>query len=206
MNIQKIIILFIILFILLFSCFTSLGDYLDITQKSKQVDIIVSMGGDYGQRIKKTLVLYENNMSKSRKIILTGIDDFDPKMKVYELDWRANYLMKKGIDIENIVFNTKAVNTLEEIFFIKNYMLENKLHSVIFITDAPHSRRIGFFASNVACYEDANISYFVVSTQNDWWNRDNFYTNPDAVIFVVNESIKLTYYYIQNILGNLNAN
>ena len=75
----------------------------------------------------------------------------------------------------------------------------------MFISDSPHSRRISFFASNVANYEDANLSYIVVATDNDWWDRDRYYANPEAVIFVVNESIKLTYYYIQNLLGNLHA-
>jgi len=202
---KKTVSFFIVSVVIIF-IFINLGKFFDISKQAKLSDIIVSLGGDKGLRIKKTLSLYDANMSKSSKIILTGIDDFDPSMKLYELDWRADYLSKKGIDRSNIVFNTKAQNTLEEIFYIKRYMSENNLHSVIFITDAPHSRRIGFFASQVAHYEDANISYEVVATSNDWWSRDTYYKNPDAVIFVVNEAIKLTYYYIQNKLGNLHVN
>lgn len=183
----------------------SLGKFFDISKEPKTVDVIVSLGGDNGTRIKKTLSIYENNMSRSEKIIITGVDNFDPTMKIYELDWRASYLEKKGIKIDNIIFNSEAINTVEEIFFIKQYMQKNKLHSVMFISDGPHSRRISFFASNVANYEDANLSYIVVATDNDWWDRDRYYANPEAVIFVVNESIKLTYYYIQNLLGNLHA-
>lgn len=183
----------------------NLGKFFDVSQESKQVDIIVSLGGDNGLRIKKTLSMYENNMSKSGKLIITGVDDFDPTMKLYELDWRATYLTKKGVKKNNIVFNSKAKNTLEEIFFIKKYMLEHNMHSVIFITDPPHSRRIDFFTSDIANYQDANLSVTVVATQNEWWDRNKYYTNPEAIIFVINESIKLTYYYIQNMLGNLNV-
>lgn len=186
----------------------SLGKIFDVSVDvdAKPVDIIVSLGGDNGTRIKKTLLMYENNMSKSDKIIITGVDNFDLTMKIYELEWRASYLEKKGIKIDNIIFNSQADNTIEEIYFIKEYMKNNNLHSVMFISDGPHSKRISFFASDVANYEDANINYTVVATENDWWNKNRYYTNPKAIIFVINESIKLTYYYIQYILGNLDAN
>jgi len=186
--------------------FLNLGNFFDVSQEPKQSDIIVSLGGDNGSRIKKTLELYDNNMSKSGKIILTGVDGFDHGMKLYELDWRADYLAKKGVSHQNIVFNTKAKNTMEEIQFIKRYMLANHLHSVMFVTDPPHSRRIRFFASEVAKYKDANISYRVVATNDAWWDRDHYYRNPDAVIFVLNESIKLSYYYLLNLFGKLHEN
>ena len=83
-------------------------------------------------------------------------------------------------------------------------MISNNLHSVVFVTDAPHSRRIHYFIKNIANYKDNNLNHVIVSTDNEWWDRDRFYTDPEAVIFVVNESIKLIYYYIQNLLGNLN--
>ena len=197
--------IFVILVACLVAVILSIGRYFDVSQPPKQADIIVSLGGDNGLRIKKTLELYDANMSRSHKLILTGADDFDASMKIYELDWRADYLSKKGVKKGNIIFNTTAQNTLEEIFFIKKYLLAHHLHSVIFITDPPHSRRISYFASDIAHYEDANLSYIVVATNNDWWNREHYYTNPEAIIFVVNESIKLTYYFIQNLLGNLHV-
>lgn len=183
----------------------SLGGFFDVSEDAKSVDIIVSLGGDNGARIKKTFSMYDHNMSRSEKIIITGVDNFDSTMKIYELDWRASYLEKKGIKKDNIIFNSETKNTVEEIFFIKQYMKNNNLHSVMFISDGPHSRRISFFASEVANYEDENLSYIVVATDNDWWDKDRYYTNPEAVIFVANECIKFTYYYIQNILGNLYA-
>jgi len=184
---------------------SSLGKVFDISKQKYPVDILVSLGGDNGLRIKKTLSLYDNNMSKSNKIILTGVDNFDTNIKIYELDWRASYLVKKGVAKDNIIYNTQAENTLQEVLFIKQYMLEYDLHSVIFITDPPHTKRIGFFASTIAKYEDNNLSYILVATDNSWWDKDRYYTNPEAVIYIINESIKYIYYYIQYMLGNLNA-
>lgn len=195
--------LILISIILIVISIKNLGNFFDVTTKPNSSDIIVSLGGDNSARIKKTLELYKNKFSKTGKIILTEVDDFDPKMKIYELDWRADYLVKKGIDKDNIIFNSKAKNTLEEVFFIKKYMIRHSLHSVIFVTDAPHSRRLSFFATTIANYQSSNISFIVVATKNNWWHADRFYTNPEAIIFVINESIKYSYYYIQYLLGNL---
>ncbi len=196
-------ILFLSFILAILALLSQMGRYFDVSKPPEISDIIISLGGDNGLRIKKTLALYDANMSRSHKIILTGVDDFDKTMKIYELDWRAHYLTQKGIKRQNIIFNTSAKNTLEEIFFIKHYLLHHHLHSVIFVTDPPHSRRISYFASHIADYADANLSYNIVATDNPWWHKERYYTNPEAVIFVLNEGIKLTYYCIQHLLGNL---
>ena len=179
-----------------------IGHFLDISDNKKEIfDILVSLGGDNGNRIKKTLSIYQDNYSKSNKLIITGIDNFDKNMKIFELDWRANYLIKKGIKKENIIYNNSAENTLEEIFFIKRYMIKNNLSTVAIISDAPHSRRIHFFANTVAKFKEASINLTIIASENNWWNKNSYFTNPEAIIFTINEIIKLTYYYINFKLG-----
>ena len=96
---KKIILSTILVIVVGFSL-GSLGKFFDVSEDAKPVDVIVSLGGDNGTRIHKTLALYKDDMSKTSKIILTGVDSFDLKMKIYELDWRASYLEKKGIKKE----------------------------------------------------------------------------------------------------------
>jgi len=182
----------------------NLGSFFDITVPPKLSDLIVSFGGDNGNRLKQTLKIYENNLSKSGKLILTGVDNFDQSMKLNELDWRAVYLNKKGILNKNIIYDTHSLNTLEEIKFIKKYMLQNSLHSVLFISDAAHSRRLRFFTSVVSKYGDNNISVVFVGTKSKRWSKELYYKNPESVIFIVNEVVKLTYYYLSYLLGALN--
>jgi uncharacterized SAM-binding protein YcdF (DUF218 family) len=124
-------------------------------------------------------------------------------MKLYELDWRASYLMKNGIKENDIILNSQAQNTFEEMKFIKQYLIAHNMKKVLLITDPPHSRRILFFANTVLKYSDAHIELQIVGSENDWWNAKTYYTNPEAIIFVINESIKYSYYYIQYLLGNL---
>jgi uncharacterized SAM-binding protein YcdF (DUF218 family) len=181
----------------------NLGYFLDVTVEAKPADIIVSLGGDNGNRIKKTLVLYENNLSASQKIIITGVDDFDPTMKKHELDWRAGYLIKKGVIPANIIFNSEARNTFEEMKFIKQYLIDHNMTKALVVTDPPHSRRITFFANTVLKYPKSHLELQIVGSENNWWNVKTYYTNPEATIFVINESVKYSYYYIQYLLGNL---
>lgn len=181
----------------------NLGNFFDVTEASTSVDIIVSLGGDNGNRIKKTLKIYDDSLSLSHKIILTGVDNFEPAMKIHELDWRASYLIKEGVPAHNIVLNSNAKNTFEEMKFIKNYMIEHNMTHVMVVTDPPHSRRIAFFANTVLKYPAFNLHLQIIGSENDWWNAESYYTNAEAIIFVINESIKYTYYYLQYLLGTL---
>jgi uncharacterized SAM-binding protein YcdF (DUF218 family) len=194
---KKLIFIFII-FILL----SKLGYFLDLTKENtSEANILVSLGGDNGNRIKKTLELYKNNYISSKKIVITGIDNFDSDMKIYELEWRTSYLVKKGLKIENIIFNAKAQNTLEEILFIRDYMKNNEYNNLIIVSDPPHSRRIDFFANTIYKYKENGINLSIVASNNNWWNKESYYLNPEAIIFSLNEIIKLTYYYINYKLG-----
>jgi len=180
----------------------NLGYFFDVTAEPKPADIIVSLGGDNGNRVKKALELYENNLSASQKIIITGVDDFDPTMKKYELDWRADYLIKKGIQEKNIIFNSEANSTFKEMQYIKKYLLDHNMSRVIIVTNAPHSRRISFVVETILHYNKSGIDYTIVGSDDAWWDNDTYYTDPTATAFVLNESVKISYYYLQYLLGN----
>ncbi|WP_164091518.1 YdcF family protein [Poseidonibacter lekithochrous] len=181
--------------------FLNAGRFFDVTTKPIKSDILISLGGDNGNRVKKTLELYTYGYSYTNKIILTGIDDFDSNMRIYELDWRIYYLKQKGVKEDNIIINDKAINSLEEIRDIKKYLIRNDLRSVIFISDPTHSRRLKFFIEEVFKYDKEGLSYQIVSSEAKWWNKNDYYKNADAIIFVINETIKLTYYYLNYKLG-----
>lgn len=200
---MKKIIVSLIITIALITVGINLGSFFDVTKQPKKSDIIVSLGGDNGNRIKKTLELYDDNYSLSKKMILTGVDDFDQTMKKYELDWRADYLIKHGVSKESIVFDSTAHNTFEEVLYIKHYMLSHDLKSVLIVSDPPHSRRIDFFANTVCDFSSSGLRLTIVGSENPCWNTVHYYHDKDAIIFIINESVKYTYYYLQYLLGNL---
>jgi len=59
-SIRKKVILFLILSLFSLLVFMNLGNFIDVTQKPVQADIIVSLGGGSGCRIQTALSLYKN--------------------------------------------------------------------------------------------------------------------------------------------------
>lgn len=197
-----------ILFLLLASFFIlfglkNLGYFFDITKQPKTADLIVSLGGAGKDRIKKAEQLYGENLSQSRKIILTGVAPYSAKTKLTNIDERISYLTKRGISLENILLSTKTNNTLQEIKFIKQYMINNHLKSVLVVSDSPHSRRILFFANTVLRYPQSGLEIRVVSSDAPWWNTETYYTNMTAITFIFTEFIKYICYSSAYYLGYL---
>ena len=75
-------------------------------------------------------------------------------------------------------------------------MIKHYYKSALFVSDPPHSRRILFLAKFLNSYDDANLSYSVVGTDVDWWDREHYYRDRDARTFVLSEMIKLAHNFI----------
>ena len=190
---QTIIVLFFS--IVGFYVFLNLGNFLDVTKKPIESDIIVALGGDdySGCRLKKAVSMYKEGFSKSKIFIYTGLDSLKTNFK--ELNNKKNYLLKENIKKENIFYISSKVakNTMEEIFFIKKYMLYNNYKSVIFVSHPYHSRRIITLANLIAGYEAADLKLSVVSCNPVLWNKSKYYTNKTSLLITLKESVKFTY-------------
>lgn len=175
-----IVTLLLLLFIIIF---INLGRFVDVTQNPVKSDIIVALGGGTGFRIKSAWELYETGFSRSDKLFHTG----------NESTWRNNFLLDNGIDKKNIIYIDVITNTMEEIFFIKEYMLKHNLKSVIFVSDPFHSRRISVLVDTLADYDDLDLHYTVVGTTLPWWNKNHYYHHRGAIKHTLLEIAKLCY-------------
>ena len=191
---QKTLIL-IILLIFMILIIKNMGNFIDITEKAKKSDIIVSLGGDEGCRLKKTLELYKDNISNSKKIIYTGSDSIITSFS--KAGSRYDYFKNHGIKEKDIIHIKGATNTMEELFYLKNYMLKHHYNSVIFVSHPFHSRRIISLAKYIANYNQANIRVSVVSCDFNKWNKNNYYLNKQNFIATLSETIKLIYNLIK---------
>jgi uncharacterized SAM-binding protein YcdF (DUF218 family) len=161
--------------------FFNLGKLLDITTPPTKTDLIVCLGGGISKnRAEKTIELYKNDFLKSNYIIFTG--------NLY-LDKNIN---KKFDNNFNVVINVKVKNTMEEILYIKEFIKERNLKSVIFITEAPHSRRVQIFWENFGDKLD-DVSFSVVASQFDDWDSDTYYKNETSLKYAFSETTKLIY-------------
>lgn len=174
--------------------FLNLGNFIDVTEEPKKVDIIVSLGGDYsGCRLKKAVSLYKDGVSKSDMFVYTGADTAGASLK--DVDSRKQYLLNQNIKKEDILHISKKLitNTMEEIFFIKKYMLHHGYKSVIFVSHPQHSRRISSLANLIAGYKDAGLSLSIVSCNPGWWKKSMYYTSRTSFLVTMHEMEKLFY-------------
>jgi hypothetical protein len=191
----KKLLLFFFLILFFIIIFINLGRFVDITQKPVTADIIVSLGGgdSSGSRLKRTLKLYKDGFSRSGKIIFTG------GIKKYYYSIWGIFLENNGILKENIIYIDQSIayNTMEEVLFIKKYMLKHYMKSVIFVSHPQHSRRITILANNVARYKEAGLNLIVVSVEPRQWNRDEYYKNIISIRNTISEIVKLFYNFIK---------
>lgn len=88
-------------------------------------------------RIDKAKELYLKNVIK--KIFLTG---GNAPGELSEAETARRYLLNKNIPSENIYTESRTSSSIEQISFIKKYVVNSKNESVILITDSFHLNRI----------------------------------------------------------------
>ncbi len=189
----KIILFLIFLLFLALLLFINLGKFTDATQKPEVADIIVSLGGDSGSRIKKALQLYKQGYSKSHKIIYTGRDQISNQLD-HPLYSTKQYLINNDVSENDIIHIDMSMikNTMEEIFFVKEYMLKHNLKNVIFVSTPFHTRRIKVLADIIAKFNKADLHYTIVGAYT-WKNKNDYYKDKNARSLVIDEVIKLVY-------------
>ncbi len=174
--------------------FLNLGKFVDQTQPPMQSDIIVALGGDYsGCRLKKALELYKEGYSASKKFIYTSRDSVSKSLD--SSGSRRIYLLKHGIKAENIINVDRSMisNTMEEVLFLKKYMLYHHYKSLLIVSHPQHSRRIKALARYIAHYPKYGLQLRVVSCEPGWWNANEYYKNKIALAVTLKEIEKLVY-------------
>jgi hypothetical protein len=174
----------------------SLGRFLDVTQKPVNADIIVSLGGIMDSsdfRLKRALKLYKNGFSRSGKIIFTG------GIKKYYYKVWGIYLENNGIPKQDVIYIDQSIayNTMEEVLFIKQYMLKHHMKSVIFVSHPQHSRRITILANSIAGYKEAGLNLMVASVESRQWRREESYKGIISIKSTISEIVKLFYNLIK---------
>ena len=175
--------------------YLNLGRFLDATSEPVKTDVLVCLGGgDYKIRIEKTLELYEQNLSLSDTIILTGYVNSKREVEggIVE-DKRVTYLKKHTTRKINIVLNKNLKNTAQEVKYVKHYLLEHKLKNATFITEPPHSRRILLFCKIISVPDDTNLRFNVVGANYKNWQASRYYEDKYAKNYAFSETVKIIY-------------
>ena len=185
-----VLVLFVVTGVILF---VNLGRFIDVTKVPQKADIIVSLGGDSGCRLQQALALYQAGYATSQKLLYTGDDRISKRLDT-SLS-KTQYLRHHGMTREHRVHvdATLVSNTMEEVYFVQQYMITHRYRKVIFVSHPQHSRRIATLASIVADYHADGLSFTVVSCEPRWWNRTCYFKNDTAIKAALRELAKLVY-------------
>ncbi len=170
--------------------FMNIGKYLDIGEEPAKSDLIVCLGGGEIDRIGKASELYLKGYSKSNTMLLTSDERSPINKERGERDNRINYFISRNLEINYIHFiDTKS--TKKELEYIRDYMKISKFHSVLIVSDPPHMRRIKILSKKIL--QRYGVDYCIVGGEPEWWDRDNYYTNPRAIMYAMREMVKIPY-------------
>lgn len=182
--------LIVVVLIALVVAFMNIGKYLDIGEEPIESDIIVCLGGGEVDRIQMASNLYLRDYSKKDILLLTGDDRSAINKKRGERDNRINYFISRNLNINYIHYN-KTKSTKEELEYVRDYMKLSNFTSVLIVSDPPHLRRIRMLSEKIL--QRNGIKYCITGGEPRWWNRDNYYSNPRAIIYTVREMVKIPY-------------
>lgn len=192
---MKLLFFTITITILFIYSFFNLGNFLDVTQEPSKTDLIVCLGGgNYESRISKTIEIFKKDYSSTDTIILTSyVNNRNEVKKGIIEDKRITYTKENSTKNINIILNKDLGNTADEIKFIKTYMIENSLKNATIVSDAAHSRRIIFFTKLISVENDNNLSFKVVGTDDNRWNKEEYYKKKYSFVYALNEVAKTIY-------------
>jgi len=177
-----------------FICFLFLGVFLDVTQQPKKADIIFCFGGKGTSRILESLKLLNDGFSKKNKLYYSAKKEY----LLYKIKDKKNKI--EFIKHSNIVFIENLKNTMEEVKYLDDLVNQQKLASVLIVSDPPHSRRIKLLIQEFS--NNLERKYIIVSSNTVWWNKYFYFTNWDAFQFAILELIKIIYNNIKYGLFN----
>ena len=136
-----------------------LGVFMNASQKPQPSDLIVSLGGGDGSRIRHALKLYHSGYSTKGIFLYTGREIVNPALKPPLRFEKRVFLQTHGIPAEKIIYVPRGVivNTAEELFFLKDFMQKHGYKSALIVSSPYHTRRIRALADYIVGFEKAGL-------------------------------------------------
>ncbi|MCU9534042.1 YdcF family protein [Streptococcus sp. CSL10205-OR2] len=134
---------------------------------------------------------------KASKLLITGGNN--PKLHdVTEAEFLKNYAINIGVSNKDIIIETKAKNTLENVIFsshiVKKFGLKSK--NVLLISKNYHARRI---LTTFEEYFQMDVNFFVISYIDELGiTKDNWYVDSARKEKIFSEIYKIGKYHFKN--------
>jgi len=162
-------------------------------QQPLPADAMVILGGDGGARTLRGIELYHRNFS--RYIVLTGLEGGEQSAQPLYLNWRSQMLIAGGIPKESIEIDAASKNSWEEAAATLKRVQERGWKRIMVVSDPPHMRRLKWVW--LKTFKGSGVDVVLVAGTPWWWNAERWWTSEPSAKFVVNEYIKLGYYFLK---------
>lgn len=162
-------------------------------QSPVKADLIVTLGGGTGSRDDRALELYAKGIAS--KVLITGQEGAYRKTRTSYLNWRAQYLVDRGVPRSALLFDLQSASSREEAVNTLRLMQSANLGYVVVVSDPPHLRRLSWVWGKV--FSGSGKEYTLVASDMDGWDAGHWWRTSANAQFVFGEYIKLVYYFIQ---------
>ena len=179
---KKLEIGFFVLLLLVPFVLLNYGKWLDTTEEPVKSDIIICLGGGTYHRITKSKELLNAGYAQKNLILLVGEDG----------EYNNRYIKKNYPNLPTVI-DERPKNTVEEIRFIKQYMIEHNYKSALIVTDPTHSRRVSLLNSLISVEGDGALSFRIIDSGVEWWDKECYWCNKRSWGLVKSESIRILY-------------
>lgn len=161
-------------------------------EKPDKADAIIVLGGGTGDRVAKSLLLYQAGYAKL--LVLTGNDQALPEKMHAVSDARADFLRSREVPAERILYVYPSSDSWQEAQSTLGLMQRLNWDNVIVVSDPPHLLRLAYTWKQA--FRGQEKSYVLVATEPEWWTPSRWWFDRTSLAFVFSEMAKLGYYVL----------
>lgn len=169
----------------------AIGNFLVINAPPEKVDGIKVLGGD-PERYIYGVELYQKGFGS--RLMLSLNEEFNPLLRRTNSEIVKEFALAQGIPKSNVnIFSTSS--TYEEAETTRKLIDEKEIDSLLLVSSPFHMRRVSMTFNRVLDSEVSThftmVPFEKSNYQRSWW-RDE-----DSISFVLQEYIKLGYYWVK---------
>lgn len=167
--------------------FNIMDNFLVVNEEPKLADVIIILGGGYGERVDLGVRLY--HLGYANKILLTG---GSTGCETTEAQLMQGQALSSGVPKDDILLEEQARSTYENAKYSFEIMRSKKFRSAILVTSAYHTRRASMIFNRL--FEGIELT--VCSVPNNLRNTNKWWQDSRRAEAVVYEYLKLVWDYL----------
>lgn len=191
------LVLLLVFFLLHVPILRAFGNFLIKEDEMEKVPALFVLSGDAWDRGNEAVRLYKEGFAEKlictgenvpRLFLITGIPYLESELTQF-------HMVANGVPAEKVELICKGTSTKEEADVILAYCQEHGIKKLAVVSTKFHTRRIrNTFRKK---FEDAGMQLIIRGAPSSAYNETEWWKNEDGLIFVNNEYIKITYYWLK---------